>query len=207
MEKRGAKKTRNIKSDGYTEKVIQIRRVNKVVKGGKRLAFRATVVVGDMNGKVSLGVGKATEVPNAIRKAIESAKKTMAEVKVTNQTVAHEVIGKFASSKVILKPAPKGTGVIAGGSARIILELAGIKNVVAKSQGSNNAINSARATINALLNVVDPQQIATLRGKEINFYSHGAKEVVKFAPIVEPKADVKKASKEIKEEQTVKVEA
>lgn len=170
------------KNEGTTEKVIQINRVNKVVKGGKRLAFRATVVVGDMNGKVGLGVGKAGEVPAAIKKAIESAKKDMISLNIVEDTICHEIQGKFNSSKVFLKPAPQGTGVIAGGSARTILELAGIKNIVAKSTGARSAINSARATLNGLSSLRNPQEIADLRGKEITMYQHGSKQIVKFAP-------------------------
>lgn len=168
--------------EGTTERVIQIRRVNKVVKGGKRLAFRATVVVGDMNGKVGLGVGKAGEVPAAIRKAIESAKKEMINLSIVEDTIPHEIQGKFNSSKVLLKPAPQGTGVIAGGSTRTILELAGIKNIVAKATGARSAINSARATLDGLSSLRNPQSTADLRGKEICMYQHGSKQVVKFIP-------------------------
>ncbi|OGH99640.1 MAG: 30S ribosomal protein S5 [Candidatus Margulisbacteria bacterium GWF2_38_17] len=164
------------------EKVVQIKRVNKVVKGGKRLAFRATVIVGDQNGGVGVGIGKATEVPSAIKKAIDSAKKGIFGINVTGETIPHEITGEFNASKVFLKPAPKGTGVIAGGVVRIILELAGIKNIVAKSQGSGNAINSARATLDGLLKLKNAQEIANLRGKEISIKYVGDDKITTFKP-------------------------
>ena len=134
----------------FVEKVVKINRVNKVVKGGKRLAFRAFVVTGDKDGKVGLGLGKSKEVPSAIRKAIERANKSMTNINTFEGTIPHEVQGKFGASKVIIKPAPEGTGVIAGGSLRVILESIGIKNVVGKSLGSRNPLNMALAAINAL---------------------------------------------------------
>ncbi|MDD5382180.1 MAG: 30S ribosomal protein S5 [Candidatus Margulisbacteria bacterium] len=155
------------KEQELKEKVVQIRRVTKVVKGGKKMGFRAVVVVGDMNSHVGLGIGKAAEVSAAIRKGVEAAKKNQIAVAQIAGTLPHDIIGKFGASEVVLRPAPHGTGVIAGGSVRTILELSGIKNVVAKSVGSNNAINVARATLAALclLKVLDNEKI--LRGKEI----------------------------------------
>ena len=132
------------------EKVIKIDRVTKVVKGGKRLAFRALVIVGDGKGKVGLATARASEVPSAIKKAIERAKKTMVAVNIINGTVPHEVIGKFSASKVLLKPARVGRGVNAGGPVRILLEAVGLKDVVGKSLGSNNSINIAKAALVAL---------------------------------------------------------
>ncbi|MBH38213.1 30S ribosomal protein S5 [bacterium] len=132
------------------EKVVKINRVNKVVKGGKRLAFRAFVVCGDMNGNVGLGLGKSKEVPTAIKKAIEKAKKSFISINIFNETIPHIVEGKAGASRVIIKPAKQGTGVIAGGALRVILESLGVKNVVGKSLGSRNPINLALASIDAL---------------------------------------------------------
>jgi len=150
----------------FKEKVVQIRRVTKVVKGGKKMGFRAVVVIGDMKAKVGLGIGKAAEVSAAIRKGVEAAKKSMLEVSLTAGTIPHDVQGKFSASQVVLRPAPRGTGVIAGGAVRNILELAGVKNIVAKSIGSPNAINVARATLNALSLLKRFETVALQRGKE-----------------------------------------
>tara|TARA_A100001015_G_scaffold287982_1_gene358350 strand:+ start:575 stop:1090 length:516 start_codon:yes stop_codon:yes gene_type:complete len=133
------------------EKVVKINRVNKVVKGGKRLAFRAFTICGDQNGSFGMGIGKSKEVPVSIKKAIEKSKKTYKKVNIFDETIPHEVHGRYGASRVIIRPARKGTGVIAGGAVRIILEAIGIKNVVAKSLGSRNPINVAKATENALL--------------------------------------------------------
>ena len=154
------------KDTEFKEKVVQIRRVTKVVKGGKKMGFRAVVVVGDMVSRVGLGIGKAAEVSAAIRKGVESAKKNMMNVTQIAGTLPHEIIGRFSASKVMLRPAPAGTGVIAGGAVRTILELGGYKNVVAKSIGSNNAINVARATLSALASLKDLEQEKDVRGKE-----------------------------------------
>lgn len=151
----------------YIEKIVQIRRVTKVVKGGKRLAFRATVVVGDANGNVGVGVSKAKEVPSAIKKAITVAKRQMINIKVINGTIPHEVTGKLGASKVFLKPAPKGTGVIAGGVVRLVLELAGIHNIVSKCQGASSIINSAFATIDGLSQLMDLSNIKASRGVDV----------------------------------------
>jgi len=151
----------------FKEKVVQIRRVTKVVKGGKKMGFRAVVVIGDMKTRVGLGIGKAAEVASAIRKAVEAAKRNIQSIKVTNGTIPHEVIGLFSASRVVLRPAPSGTGVIAGGAVRTVLELVGIKNMTAKSTGSNNAINVARATLQGLLALKDQETVERLRGKKI----------------------------------------
>lgn len=137
------------------EKVIKIDRITKVVKGGKRLAFRAFVISGDQNGCVGYGLGKSKEVPVSIRKAIEKAKKNQKSVCMVSGSIPHEVVGEFGSARVLIKPAPPGTGVIAGGAVRILLEAAGFTDVVAKSLGSRNAINMAKAAMDGLLRCRD----------------------------------------------------
>ena len=149
------------------ERVVAINRVTKVVKGGRRLRFAALVVVGDRNGRVGFGTGKAQEVPEAIRKAVEDAKKNLVEVSIVGTTVPHEIHGKFGTGDVLIMPATEGTGVIAGGPARSVLELAGLKDVRAKSLGSNNPRNMVKATINGLANLRTAEQIAKLRGKSV----------------------------------------
>jgi len=148
------------------EKVVQIRRVTKVVKGGKKLSFRAIVVVGDGKGSVGIGVGKSSEVVGAIQKAIYDAKKNQISVPIVGTTIPHPIKSKAGAGKVMLKPAPEGSGVIAGGSIRAVLEASGIKDVVGKSMGSNSALNNARATVNALTSLRTIEDIAALRGKE-----------------------------------------
>ena len=149
------------------ERVVAINRVTKVVKGGRRLRFAALVVVGDRNGRVGFGTGKAQEVPEAIRKAVEDAKKNLVKVSMVGTTVPHEIYGTFGTGKVLIMPAKEGTGVIAGGPARAVLELAGLKDVRAKSLGSNNPRNMVNATINGLANLRTAEDIAKLRGKSV----------------------------------------
>jgi len=154
---------KEVQYEEFEEKIIEIRRTAKVTKGGKNLSFRVIAVVGNRNGKVGLGVGKAREVPDAIRKAIADAKKNIITVPVVNGTIPHEVIGKQDASKVLLRPAAPGTGIIAGGTVRAIVELAGIQNVLTKSLGSTNPLNLALATINGLKQLMDPRKVAWLR--------------------------------------------
>ena len=147
------------------DKVVYINRVAKVVKGGRRFSFTALVVVGDGDGTVGIGKGKASEVPEAIRKAIEHAKKSLLKFPIREKTVPHRVIGRFGSGAVVINPAVKGTGIIAGGAVRALLEVAGVQNVVAKSLRSHNPFNSVRATLNGLASLKDPDSVMKLRGK------------------------------------------
>jgi len=146
------------------DQVVSINRVTKVVKGGKNLSFSALVVIGDQNGCAGFGMGKAREVPMAIKKAIEQAKKSMIRLNLKGTTVPHQVLGRFGSGQVLLKPAPEGTGIIAGGPVRAIMEVAGIANVLTKSIGTSNPHNVVKATFDALLNLKDANKVAEQRG-------------------------------------------
>ena len=154
-------------NDGIIKKLIAVNRVTKVVKGGRNMRFSALVVAGDKSGKVGVGAGKAAEVPNAIDKATISAKKHMVSIPLEGTTIPHEVVGKFGTSMVKLLPAKEGTGVIAGGSVRPVVELCGIKDITAKTYGSRNKINCVRATLNGLMQLRSKEEIAALRGKTI----------------------------------------
>jgi len=147
--------------------VVNISRVTKVVKGGKNLSFSALVVIGNGHGVVGFGIGKAKEVPSAIKKAIEAAKKGLVRVPMTGTSIPHPVLGRFGAGSVLLKPAPDGTGIIAGGAVRAVVESAGIHNVLTKSLGSANAHNVVRATFEALQMLRDPAAVARLRGKDV----------------------------------------
>lgn len=152
----------------FEELVIDVKSVVKVTKGGRRRRYSATVVVGDRKGKVGLGIGKANEVPDAIKKAIQDANKKMITIPlIDGRTVAHEAIGTSGAARVIIKPAPAGTGIIAGGSVRAILELAGFRDIVSKSLGARTKINTATAALNALKSIKTVEQVAALRGKTV----------------------------------------
>ena len=158
---------RNFEQKEFDEKVVQVRRVTKVTTGGKRMGFRVLAVVGDRKGKVGIGIGKASEVAVAIRKGVEEAKKMMMTFPRQGTTIPHTVVGKLGASEVLLRPAPSGKGVIAGGAVRVVLELAGIKDIVAKNIGSSNAINSAKATLDALASLKTAGEYESMRGKSL----------------------------------------
>ena len=150
-----------------SEKVVAINRVSKTVQGGRVMKFSALVVVGDGNGIVGFGMGKSNEVPDAILKGIEDAKKNLVKISLKGTTIPHEVVGKFGAGSVLMKPAPEGTGVIAGGPVRSVIEMAGIKNIRTKSLRSNNPCNVVRATMAGLTSLRDAEQVAALRGKTV----------------------------------------
>ena len=165
VERNSRNRRSNNQRETWEERVVQISRVTKVCKGGKKISFRAVVIVGNKRGQVGVGVGKAEDVVNAITKGITDARKQVITVPLTNtKTVPHLINGVFGASKVLVKPASQGTGVNAGSSTRIVLELAGIKNILAKQLGSDNLLNNARATINALDNLKTPTSVAFERG-------------------------------------------
>lgn len=156
-----------VDNDGLKDKLVYLNRVAKVVKGGKRFNFSALVVVGDGNGKIGVGKGKAAEAPVAIKKAVERAKKNMVLVSLKGDTIPHEVLGHYGAGKVLLKPASEGTGLIAGGASRAVLEVVGVHNVLCKSLGSSNPHNVVSATINGLSRLRSAAQVAALRGKTV----------------------------------------
>ena len=158
---------RNEQVSEFKEKLVAVNRVSKTVKGGRNMRFSALMVVGDENGRVGCGMGKAVEIPEAIRKGCEDAKKQMINVPMAGTTIPHEVVGVFGTARVKMLPAPEGTGVIAGGPVRAVLEAVGIKNIVTKSIGSNNKINVVRATLDGLAQLRSAEQVAKLRGKTV----------------------------------------
>ncbi len=158
-------KKQNPGEEEFQDRIIHINRVAKVVKGGRRFSFSAIVVVGDNNGKVGVGTGKANEVPEAIRKAGEQAKRSMVRIPIVNGTIPHEIIGRFGAAKVVLRPASPGTGIIAGGTVRAILESAGVANILSKIIGTRNPHNVSRAVLNGLENLITMEEYAKRLGK------------------------------------------
>jgi len=158
---------RNEEKDEIERKLVAVNRVTKVVKGGRNMRFSALVVVGDKKGRVGIGTGKANEVPEAIEKAVSTAKKRMVPIALQGTTIPHEVHGTFGKGHVLMRPAPEGTGVIAGGSVRAVVELAGIKDITTKSFGSNNPANCVKAVMQGLTSLRSPEQVAALRGKAV----------------------------------------
>lgn len=167
-DKKGDRKPMRREDSEFDKRVVSVRRVQKVVKGGRTLRFSALVVVGDGKGKVGIALGKAKEVSLAIEKATTMAKKSMVKVPMVDGSIPHETIGKFSSTRILMFPAPAGTGVIAGGSTRAVLELAGIKDIVTKRHGSSNKINCVKATMNGLMSMRTKEEIAARRGKSVD---------------------------------------
>jgi len=168
INKKNSRRNRNIQEPKLTERLIKISRVSKVTKGGKKLSFRAIIVIGDENGKVGVGVAKADDVVNAFKKAKADGRKNLIKLPITKSlSIPHSVVGNFGACKVILRPSIEGSGVIAGGAVRIVLEVAGVKNVIAKQLGSNNLLNNARASICALENLTTKTQVAEKRNVDL----------------------------------------
>ena len=162
------KRDKDVVDDGIKTKLVETRRVCKVVKGGRNSSFAALVVAGDGKGKVGIGMGKATEVPEAIKKAEQAARRNMRAISLNGTSIPHEAMGKFSCSKVLLRPAPEGRGVNAGGSVRAVLELCGINNITTKCYGSRNPINVVKATMNALSTLRTADEVAAIRGKSVS---------------------------------------
>lgn len=186
----------NVKNNAIPEleeRVVSINRVSKTVKGGRRMQLSALVVVGDGKGKVGIGMGKSQEVPNAIKKAVEAAKKNMFTVPITEEgTVPHDVIGEYGAGRVLIRPAVPGTGVMAGGPVRAVMELAGVKNVITKSLRTSNAINIVKATAEGLKAMESPEQVAKRRGVSVS-HIFGKKTVNKASDVENVKAEKKEA--------------
>ncbi len=163
-------RTKNAQPNGteYTENLVRLNRVAKVVKGGRRFSFSALIVVGDRKGKVGYGFGKANDVSEAIRKSIEKAKRNMITVPIRKSTIPHPIVGRFKSSRVVLKPAAPGTGIIAGGAVRAVMEAAGVSDILSKSLGSDNAMNIVKAVFSGFENILDARKVAKARGKSVS---------------------------------------
>ncbi len=169
MERNRDRKDRDqVREKEFTEKLIKLNRVSKTVKGGRLMSFSALVVVGDQKGKVGYGMGKANDVSDAIRKATESAKKNLKQINLKGETIPHEILGNFKSASVLLKPAAPGTGVIAGGAVRAVCDAAGIRDVLSKSLGSKNTINTVKATFDGLEHLFSAKKLSADRGKSVN---------------------------------------
>ena len=162
------KREKDVVDDGIKTKLVTTRRVSKVVKGGRNSSFAALVVAGDGKGKVGIGMGKATEVPEAIKKAEQAARRDMKKISLNGTAIPHETVGEFSCSKVLLRPAPEGKGVIAGGSVRAVLELCGVNNITTKCYGSRNPINVVKATMKALESLRTADEVAAMRGKTVD---------------------------------------
>ena len=161
------RRDRNEEPPEFEEKLVAVNRVTKTVKGGRNMRFSALIVIGDKKGRVGIGMGKAVEIPEAIRKASEAAKKNLVTISTKGTSIPHETVGRFGTAKVVLLPAPEGTGVIAGGPARAVLELCGVKDIRTKSYGTNNPINTVKATLEGLKSLRTAEQVAKLRGKTV----------------------------------------
>lgn len=161
------RRDRNEEPPEFEEKLVAVNRVTKTVKGGRNMRFSALIVIGDKKGRVGIGMGKAVEIPEAIRKASEAAKKNLVTISTKGTSIPHETVGRFGTAKVVLLPAPEGTGVIAGGPARAVLELCGVKDIRTKSYGTNNPINTVKATLEGLKALRTAEQVAKLRGRTV----------------------------------------
>ena len=161
------RRDRNEEPPEFEEKLVAVNRVTKTVKGGRNMRFSALIVIGDKKGRVGIGMGKAVEIPEAIRKASEAAKKNLVTISTKGTSIPHETVGRFGTAKVVLLPAPEGTGVIAGGPARAVLELCGVKDIRTKSYGTTNPINTVKATLEGLKGLRTAEQVAKLRGKTV----------------------------------------
>ena len=154
--------------DGLDKKMVTVNRISKTVKGGRKMRFNAVVAVGDKNGRVGIGMGKAAEVTLAIEKATADAKHHLVQIALDGTTIPHEIVGKFETTRILMRPSKEGTGVIAGGAVRDVVEMAGIKDITAKSYGSNNPVNCVKATFNGLVSLRNAEQVAQMRGKAVN---------------------------------------